>query len=301
LPFSIGLDVGGTKIAGAVFGEDGAEVSRVILPTPANYAEFLSTCVTIIEQLDKTCGAKASVGIGLPGGIAAHAERLPTIANLPCLSGQPLQSDLQAKLGRPVRLANDADCAALSEATDGAGAGYASVFGLIMGTGVGGGLVIDGKLVQGANGLTGEVGHLPLPFREPADGPVAPCSCGQSGCIDKSASGPALVRMYQVMTGKTVNASPQIAELASQGDAGALETLDRFYSTVAKAMVPILHMFDPDIIVVSGGLNNMPALYDEVPKRWGKYALIPNPKTLFVPAKHGALSGLRGAAWLGKM
>jgi fructokinase len=242
LAFSIGLDVGGTKIAGAVYTEDGAEYVRVVLPTPADYTSFLATCGTIISQLDEACGTKASVGIGLPGAIAAKTELLPTIANIACLSGQPLQTDLEAKLGRPVRLANDADCAALSEATDGAGAGYRTVFGLIMGTGVGGGLVIDGNLVQGANGLAGEVGHLPLPFREPADGPIVPCSCGQSGCIDKSASGPALLRLHLVLSGKALTASPQIADLARQGDAEALATLDRFYTAVAKAMVPILHM-----------------------------------------------------------
>ena len=298
--FSIGLDIGGTKIAGAVFAGDGGEIERVILPTPADYADFLSVCVTIIERLDQACGARASVGLGLPGAVAAKTELLPTMANIACLSRKPLQSDLQEKLNRSVRLANDADCAALSEATDGAGAGCRSVFGLIMGTGVGGGLVVDGKLVQGANGLTGEVGHLPLPFREPADGPVVPCNCGQSGCIDKSASGPALLRQYKVLSGKTLKASPQVADLARQGDEGALATLDRFYTTVAKAMVPVLHMFDPEIIVVSGGLNNLPGLYKDVPERWGRYAMIPNLKTQFVPAKHGALSGLRGAAWVGK-
>lgn len=298
--YSIGLDVGGTKIAGAVFSEDGAEIQRRIMPTPADYASFLSTCILMIDQMDVACAAKASVGIGLPGGVAAKAEHLPTIANIPCLSNQPLRNDLQAQLERTVSLANDADCAALSEAVDGAGAGYRSVFGLIMGTGVGGGFVVEGKLVQGANGLTGEVGHLPLPFREPADGPVVPCNCGQSGCIDKSASGPALLRLYHVLTGKTLKASPQIADLARQGDAEALATLDRFYTTVAKALVPILHTFDPEIIVVSGGLSNLPGLFEAVPQRWGKYALVPNPATLFVPAKHGALSGLRGAAWIGK-
>jgi fructokinase len=297
--FSIGLDVGGTKIAGAVF-DDVKEISRSVLPTPKDYADFLSVCVSMIRQLEEVCGAKASVGVGIPGAVAAEPNPLPTIANIPCLSEKNLQRDLQEQLKSPVRLANDADCAALSEATDGAGAGYRSVFGLIMGTGIGGGIVIDGKLVQGANGLTGEIGHLPLPFREPSDGPVVPCSCGQSGCIDKSASGPALLRQHHVRTGKMLKASPEITELARQGDAEAVETLDRFYMTVAKSMVPILHSFDPDIIVVSGGLNNLPGLYEAVPKLWGQYAMIPNPKTLFVPAKHGALSGLRGAARLGR-
>jgi fructokinase len=301
LSFSIGLDVGGTKIAGAVFTKEGSESARQILPTPANYDDFLSCCVSMIGQLDAACGTRASIGIGIPGAIAAEPDPLPVIANIPCLGGKNLRGDLQAKLGRPVRLANDADCAALSEATNGAGAGCRSVFGLIMGTGVGGGFVYEGKLVQGANGLTGEFGHLPLPFREPADGPVVSCNCGQSGCIDKSASGPALLRLHHVLTGKMLTASPQIAELARQGDKEALATLDRFYTTVAKAMLPVLHMFDPDMVVVSGGLSNLPGLYEAVPKRWGQYAMVPQPKTLFVQAKHGTMSGLRGAALLGRI
>ena len=300
MAFSIGFDVGGTKIAGAVFAEDGSEAKRVVMPTPKDYPQFLSVCASIAVELDQAVGAKASIGMGIPGAVAAKADPLPTISNIPCLSGQLLQCDLQDKLGRAIRLANDADCAALSEATDGAGVGYKTVFGLVLGTGVGGGLVIDGKLVQGVNGLTGEVGHLPLPHREPKDGPVVGCSCGQSGCIDKSASGPALLRLHHQRTGQTFTASPQIAELARQGDADALASLDQFYTTIAKSMVPILHMFDPDIIVVCGGLNTLPLLIETVPKRWGAYTMILNLKTKFVAAKHGAMSGLRGAAWLGK-
>jgi fructokinase len=298
--FSIGLDIGGTKIAGAVFDQGGQEIAQVIRPTPKTYDTFLSACVAVIDELDQKAGQKGTIGIGLPGAIAVQPNPLPVIANIPCLSGQSLQRDLQDQLKRIVRLANDADCAALSEATDGAGAGYRSVFGLILGTGVGGGFVLDKKLVQGANGLTGEVGHLPLPFREPADGAVVACDCGQSGCIDKSASGPALLRLHHVLTGTLYTASPQIAELARQGDVQALASLDRFYTVVAKAMLPVLHMFDPDIIVVSGGLSNMPGLYEAVTQRWGAYTLVRAVKTLFVPPKHGALSGLRGAAWLGK-
>ncbi len=300
MAFAIGLDIGGTKIAGAVFDAGGVEIARVIQPTPKDYASFLDVTTDVIRQLEAKCDAVASVGIGIPGAVAANPDPLPVISNIPCLSGQNLQRDLAAKLGRKLRLANDADCAALSEAVDGAGAGYRSVFGLIMGTGVGGGFVLDSKLVQGANGLTGEFGHLPLPFREPADGPVVACACKQSGCIDKSASGPALLRLHHVLTGNLLTASPQIADLARQGDVAALASLDAFYTTVAKAMLPVLHMFDPEVIVVCGGLNNLPGLYDAVPQRWEHYTMVSEIKTRFVPAKHGALSGLRGAAWLGK-
>ena len=254
----------------------------------------------IIGELESSSNGTASVGIGLPGAIAAVPDPLPVLANIPCLSGTNLQADLQARLQRPVRLANDADCAALSEARDGAGAGHRSVFGLIMGTGVGGGLVLDGKLLQGASGLAGEFGHLPLPRRDAADGPVVACKCGQEGCIDKSASGPALLRLHLQLTGKKLTASPQLTELARNGDAEALATLDKFFTTVAKAMVTVLHMFDPEIIVVCGGLSNLPGLYEAVPARWGRFAMIPNIRTKLVPAKYGALTGLRGAAWLGQ-
>ncbi len=298
--FAIGLDIGGTKIAGAVYSDDGREVSRSVVPTPKSYLSFVEACATVIDELEKPVDQKATVGIGLPGAVAAHAIHLPTIANIACLSGKPLQDDLQKRLGRPVRLANDADCAALSEAKDGAGAKYRSVFGLVMGTGVGGGFIYDGKLIQGVNGTTGEIGHLPLPYRDEADGPIVECNCGQKGCIDKSASGPALLRLHHKLTGTMYTASPQITELARQGDKGALATLDIFFTTVAKSMTAVLHSFNPDVIVVCGGLNNLPGLYEEVPKRWSQFAMVPQVKTRFVPAMHGAITGLRGAAWLGR-
>lgn len=300
MAFSIGLDVGGTKIAGAAFAQNGEEVVRVVQPTPKDYQEFIGAIQSIIKKLEESVEPISAVGIGIPGAIGAKADPLPSIANIPCLSGQNLRSDLEARLGHRVRLANDADCAALSEAVDGAGRGYQTVFGLIMGTGVGGGFVVDGRLVQGANGLTGEFGHLPLPFREESDGPLVNCACGQVGCIDKSASGPALLRLHEQRTGKTLTASPQIAELARQGDAEALATLDSFYTTVAKAMLPVLHMFDPEIIVACGGLSSLPGLIEAVPNRWARYTMIRNIRTSFVQAKHGAMSGLRGAAWLSK-
>lgn len=297
---AIGLDIGGTKIAGAIFGADGSELSRHVVPTPKEYPDFLESTLGLIAKLEEGSTAKASVGIGLPGAVSAYAGPLPTIANISCLSGKDLAADLAVKLQRPVRLANDADCAALSEATDGAGAGHRAVFGLILGTGVGGGLVIDQKLYQGANGLAGEFGHLPLPHRIDADGPVISCACGQSGCIDKSASGPALLRRYHQISGKVLTASPQVAELAKQGDKEALAALDDYFTTVAKALVTVLHMFDPDIIVACGGLSAMPGLIEAVPQRWGRFTMIPYPRTKFAVARHGAMSGLRGAAWLGR-
>jgi fructokinase len=296
--FSIGLDIGGTKIGGAVYGEDRKEIMQIVRPTPANYSDLVTTCRDMIWKLDQACEARASVGVGVPGAFDHKTGDVLFTGNTPCIVGQPLRRDLEKIVDRPVRLANDADCAALSEAVDGAGAEHNIVFGIILGTGVGGGLVINRQIVSGPNGLTGEFGHIVVPFREESDGPTVDCVCRQKGCIDKSVSGLALARLYAAMTGKQANAG-RIADLARENDAEALRVLDRFYTTVAKAMVTIIHMFDPDIIVVSGGLSNHPRLYDEVPKRWGSYTVCKEPKTLFVPAKFGALSGLRGAAWVG--
>lgn len=299
MAFIGGLDIGGTKIAGTVLGNQNNEITQVVQPTPSNYSDLVISCANIIQKLDGECGHAVSIGIGVPGAVDFKRGIVTLAANTPCLSGQSLQSDLEKIIKRPVRLANDADCAALSEAIDGAGAGYKTVLGIIMGTGVGGGFVVNGHIVEGANGLTGEFGQLPLPFRETSDGPLVDCVCGQKGCIDKSISGPALSRLYKTMIGRECNAT-QIGDFARQGNAEAVRVLDQFYTVVAKAMMVVIHSFDPEVIVVSGGLHALPGLYDEVPKRWDRYVMSKNVKTKFVPAKHGAMSGLRGAAWVGR-
>ena len=300
MPAAIGMDIGGTKIASALFDAEGVELTRLIVPTPASYNELLHICRSMIADLDVASESRPTIGVGLPGVISAATRELPVIANVPCLSGHDLRADLEHSSQRPVPITNDANCAALSEAIDGAGAGYRHVFGLIMGTGVGGGLVIDGRLVEGANGIAGEIGHLPLPFRMEADGPAVPCACGQLGCIDKTVSGPALARFWHWATGSDL-AVITLCEQARHGDAVALDVLDRFYTTAAKAMIAVIHAYDPDIIVVSGGLNNLPGFYEAVPQRWEQFAVVKNLKTRLVPAQHGALSGMRGAAWLGRM
>lgn len=299
MSFIIGLDIGGTKIAGALFDTDRRKVAQIVRSTPEDYSDLITMCGDIVNQLEKQGSHASSIGVGVPGTVDQETGSIPVATNTPCLSGKPLREDLRRILNRPVALANDANCAALSEAVGGAGAGYRIVFGLILGTGVGGGLIVDQKIVAGPNGLTGEFGHIPLPFRETEDGPLTECLCCQKGCIDKSISGPALVRLYAAMTGAQ-NDATQIAERARGGDKEAQRVLDRFYTVVAKAMVPVIHMFDPDIIVVSGGLSNLPGLYNEVPKRWEKYTISKNLRTKFIPAQHGALSGLRGAAWMGR-
>jgi fructokinase len=293
MSIAIGLDIGGTKIAGAGFDDNGHDVAKAMVPTPADYDSFLDACLEVIDQIEQQTGKAATIGACAP-----YADENVN-SNIRCLIGKPLRRDLERILRRPVALANDANCAALAEAMEGAGQGYDSVFGLILGTGVGGGFVMNGRVYAGTHGLMGEIGHLPLPFYEDADGELVECACGQKGCIDKLASGPGLARLYKRMTGKEGDGH-KIADLYKAGDADAKRVLDRFYTVIAKAMVTVIHTFDPEIITVSGGLNALPGLYDEVPKRWGHYALVKNPKNKFVHAKHGATAGLRGAAWLGK-
>ncbi len=296
----IGLDIGGTKIAGGVFSPDGALLAEMVVPTPQDYKTFLNGCCNFVKQLSGVTGASTcSAGVGIAGRIDREAGTV-IAPNLPFLAGKPFRDDLGTLLNRNIHLANDADCMTLAEAVDGAGAGYNGVLGLVLGTGVGGGFVCKGRLLEGANGLAGEIGHLPLPFREEADGPLEMCGCKQQGCLDKSISGGGLARLYAFMTGKEADAKT-IASLTEKGDAEASRVLDRYYEVVAKAMAVILHTFDPDIIVVSGGLCSLPGLYEEVPKRWGRYAVVSCIKTKIAPARHGPLAGVRGAAWLGRV
>jgi len=289
---AIGLDIGGTKIAGAAFNAQGAELAQMTLPTPTTYAALLETCHAIVRQLEQKNGPAHSLGVCAP-----YADACSN-ANMPFLIGQSLAQDLEQIFVRPIGFANDANCAALAEAREGAGKNHRAVFGLIMGTGIGGGFVLNGQIVAGANGMCGEIGHLPLPYYEESDGARVACGCGQKGCIEKLIAGAALARLYHAHTGREADAR-QIAEQSRQGEAEALRVLDHYYTIVAKAMTVLLHSFDPDIITVSGGLNTLPGLYDEVPKRWGRYALSKNPKTKFVPAAFGAMAGLRGAALVG--
>jgi len=297
MSYLMGLDIGGTKIAGIVLDTYGREIAQDIVALPSSYDDFLRVCTTLTKKLTDKLDYKGPVGIAIPGTIDRFTGTTSFVSNIPYLSGQPLQKDLETALKAKIYLANDANCAALSESIDGAGKGYNQIFGLVLGTGVGGGLVFNQLLIEGANGLAGEVGHLPLPYRDQYDGPVLTCSCGQKGCIDKTISGPGLERLHLSMTGTTLTA-PDIATLARNNDAKALQTLDQFYTTIAKATVLIIHMYDPEIIIVSGGLNALPGLYDKVPAKWGSYALGAPLKTQFVSAQHGALSGRRGAAWL---
>lgn len=294
----IGLDCGRTKIAGALFSHDGALLAQNVLPTPKSYEAFLDTCRQLVAGFDQEAGAPCPVGVGFPGAID-HEMGSTTDVNLAFMVGKPFRNDLSKLLNRNVSIANDSKCIALAEAMDGAGYGYSSVLGLNIGTGIGSGLIINGQLLDGPNGLAGEVGHLPLPFREEADGPLTACGCGQKDCAEKAIAGPAFARLYSFMTGKQAQ-GPEIAALAKAGDADALRVLDRYYDILAKAMLTPIYAFDPEIIVISGGMNNLPGMYEELPKRLQKYSLVKNLKTKFAPAVHGPMAGLRGAAWLGR-
>jgi fructokinase len=236
------------------------------------------------------------VGVGIPGAISP-ATGLIKNANSTWLIGHPLAEDLARALSRPVRLANDANCFALSEATDGAAAGAAVVFGVIIGTGTGGGLVVNGRLVAGANAIAGEWGHNPLPSPEDDERPGPPCYCGRSGCIETFLSGPALARNYSALGGEHVSAA-EVASRAEAGDRRAIQCLDRYERRFARAIASIINVVDPDVIVLGGGLSNISRLYANIPRLWPPHVFSDRVDTQLVRAKHGDASGVRGAAWL---
>jgi fructokinase len=297
----VGIDLGGTKIEGLALDADGTEVARQRIATPAgDYQATLAAIVSLVGALESTTGARASVGIGIPGTISP-ATGLIKNANSVCLIGHALDKDLERLLGRPVRLANDADCFALSEASDGSGAGARSVFGVILGTGVGGGLVYEGRLIRGPNAIAGEWGHNPLPWpRSWPHGDERPgprCYCGRDGCIETFLSGPGLARDHAAATGKT--AAPEaIVAAAEAGDSAAKNSLDRYADRLARALATVINIFDPEVVVLGGGLSRVASLYDEVPRRWGAWVFSDRVDTKLRPPRHGDSSGVRGAAWL---
>jgi fructokinase len=290
----IGIDLGGTKIEGLALADDGRELARTRMPSPrGNYADTLAAILTVVERLERESGSRGSVGVGIPGALSP-ATGLVKNANSTWLIGQPLASDLPRLLNRPVRFANDANCFALSESIDGAAANASLVFGVIAGTGTGGGLVVDGRVVLGANAIAGEWGHNPMP---PSSGgfvdPLTHCYCGRQGCIETYLSGPAFERDY----GKGV-AAARIAERARSGEPDARLALERYADRMARALGTVINILDPDVIVLGGGLSNIEMLYDLVPERWAPYIFSDRVATRLVQAKHGDSSGVRGAAWL---
>ena len=304
----IGIDLGGTKIEGVALGDDGRELDRRRIPAPrGSYADSIRAVTELVSAIEASASAadsaaasatptRSTVGVGIPGA-TSPATGLIKNANSTWLIGHPLAADLSRALGREVRLANDANCFALSEATDGAAAGASVVFGVIIGTGTGGGLVVNGRLVAGANAIGGEWGHNPLPAPDDHERPGPPCYCGRSGCIETFLSGPALARDYITLGGEDLTAA-EVALRAERGDPRAIQCLDRYEERFARAIASVINIVDPDVIVLGGGLSNIARLYDRVPLIWGRHIFSGHVATRLVRARHGDASGVRGAAWL---
>jgi fructokinase len=302
---AIGIDLGGTKIEAIALDPAGAECWRRRIPSPArDYGALLQALAGLVDEARAQLPAGVtppSVGIGGPGGPMADG-RIKN-ANTTCLNGRTLASDLAARLGLPVRVANDANCLALSEATDGAGAGAAVVFAAILGTGTGAGIAVHGRVLEGPNGLAGEWGHNPLPWAR-ADEPRPACYCGQAGCIESLVSGPALAQDHARHHGGALTAR-DIAARAEAGDAAAIDTLDRWLDRLARALAGVINLLDPDVIVLGGGLSRIGRIYQELPQRCRPWIFSAGAgdeplHTRVLPALHGDSSGVRGAAWLGQ-
>ena len=291
----IGIDLGGTKIETIVIAPDGAELFRRRIESPrGDYDRTITVIAELVAAAEQAVGARATVGIGIPGTVSP-ATGLVKNANSTWLNGRPLQQDLDRALGREIRLANDANCFALSEASDGAAAGAPVVFGVIAGTGVGGGIVAHGRVLVGPNAIAGEWGHNPLPWREANEYPGPDCYCGLRGCNEVFLSGAGLVRAYGTDPGVTAE---QIAAAAARGDARASAALERYTTRFAKALAALINLLDPDVVVLGGGLSNIASLYDRVPALWHTWVFSDRVDTRLVRAKHGDSSGVRGAAWL---
>jgi fructokinase len=292
----IGVDLGGTKIEAVALDDDGAERFRRRIATPVDdYAATVDAVGVIVGEAERATGP-GTVGVGIPGTLSP-ATGLVKNANSTWLNGQALKADLERRLQRQVRIANDANCFALSEAADGAAAGAGIVFGVIVGTGTGGGLVANGRVLVGPNSIAGEWGHNPMPWPEPDEWPGPPCYCGRTGCIETFLSGPGLARDHERRTGQRADAV-DIARAAAAGDAAAAATLDRYERRMARGLAAVMNVLDPDVIVLGGGVSQIERLYTSVPRIWGRFVFSDAIVARLVRAKHGDSSGVRGAAWL---
>ena len=273
----IGVDLGGTKIEGIALDDSGAMLARRRVATPqGDYRATVEAVASLVRAIEAEAGRQGTVGVGMPGALSNLSGRVKN-SNSTCLIGQPLQGDLEAALSREVRLANDANCFALSEAIDGAGRGVRVVFGVILGTGVGGGIVVDGRVLVGPNSIAGEWGHNPLPLPNDDDLPLRPCYCGRAGCIETYLSGPALEREHAA--------------------AGELAWV-RYESRLARSLAGVINLLDPDVIVLGGGVSNVARLYASVPRLWAAHVFSDHVATRLEKPMHGDSSGVRGAAWL---
>jgi fructokinase len=280
----IGIDLGGTKIEALALDGGGREVFRKRIASPrGDYAATVNAVASLVKEI-----GPGSVGIGIPGALS-HVTGLVKNANSTWLNGKPLKQDLEKALGRPVRLENDANCFALSEATDGAGQGARVVFGVILGTGVGAGIVVDGKVITGANSIAGEWGHNPLPALSADDLPHPDCYCGRKGCIETYLSGPGLARDYTQRTGRRLPTEEAVLHE---------ETMARYIERLARSLAAVINVLDPEVIVLGGGMSNVSRLYTEVPRLWSRHVFSDHVATRLAPPLHGDSSGVRGAAWL---
>jgi fructokinase len=289
-----GLDLGGTKMEAVLLNEAGEIVWRQRRPTPSeNYEAIIETIAELVGEADRESTQEISIGIGMPGSLSPKTG-LVRNSNTQCLNGRAIQQDLESKLARQVRLANDANCFALSEATDGAGAGAQSVFGVIIGTGCGGGLVFNGELQNGANSIGGEWGHNPLAAPRAEELPGPPCYCGRHGCNEVWISGSGFARDHEAIAGEKLTAEQIIAS----DSAAAKASFERLCDRIARALGAVINVVDPDVIVLGGGLSNVDALYTHIPEIWDAYIFSDVIETRLVKNKHGDASGVRGAAWL---
>ena len=293
----IGVDLGGSKIELVALDEDGTELLRTRVETPqGDYPGTLAAIARLLEGAERDLGGQATLGIGTPGAVS-RATGLMKNCNSTWLNGQPLLRDLQTLLRREVRMTNDANCFALSEATDGAAAGAEVVFGVIIGTGCGAGIVVRGHVLTGPNAIAGEWGHNPLPWPAAGELPGAACYCGKRGCLETWLSGPGLARDLADTTGVRL-AAAAIVHQALEGNAHCQAALSRYEDRLARGLAHVINILDPDVIVLGGGLSNISRLYDNVPGLWGRYVFSDSVHTRLVPPRYGDSSGVRGAAWL---
>ena len=293
----IGIDLGGTKIEGIALSDEGKELLRKRVPTPAgDYRATLQQINSLVDDIETSMGQRGSVGIGTPGAISPATGLLKN-SNSVCMNGKPVLDDLASLLGRDIRMANDANCFALSEATDGAAAGAEVVFGVIVGTGTGAGVAVRGHVLTGSNAIAGEWGHNPLPWPADDERPGPVCYCGKHGCIETWLSGPGMSRDYLESSAQALEAK-QIVKLAIQGDQKAEYCLQRYEDRMARSLAHVINILDPDVIVLGGGMGNIDRLYNNVPKTWGRYVFSDRVDTKLLAPKYGDSSGVRGAAWL---
>ena len=294
----LGIDLGGTKIEIIALDDNGGVLHRQRTETPKNdYHAILTTITELVLNTETKLEQSGTLGICTPGAISLETGLLKN-ANSVCLNGMPFKKDLEQKLQRDIAIANDANCFALSEATDGSAKGAEIVFGVIIGTGTGGGVVVNGKVLTGCNAISGEWGHNPLPWAEDSERPGLDCYCGKTGCIETWLSGPGFVRNFNQQYQQSLTAK-EIVSQAKQADKKCEQALQDYEDRMARSLSHLINILDPDVIVLGGGMSNIKRLYTNVPKQWGKYVFSDSVRTKLMPPTHGDSSGVRGAAWLG--